>query len=130
MFVGYQTSTSVGASSPYIWAQKYLTNNNISYNSATGIFSIKTPGWYEIQFDTTAGAVGDVNPVLYVNGVASTYAFGAGTSTGSTNLVNVAFSTVVYVVPNLNNSFATIQVVNEGVAVTTESSNIIIKRIG
>lgn len=131
MFVGFQTSTSVGASSPYLWTTKYLTNNNIAYDSTTGIFSIRTPGWYEVSMDTSAAAAaGAITPTLYINGVASTSALGTANSTAITDFRNIKFSTIIYVVPSSTTSFATLQVVNTGVAATTRASNITIKRIG
>jgi hypothetical protein len=130
MYLGYLTNVSVGASSPYIFTTKYITNSNISYNSTTGLFTFRTPGWYKVSFNTSAGGTGNIIPTLYKSGVASTYELAAMTSTGNTNLVNGAFETIIYVAPSTPNNFATLQVINAGVAALTTSATISIERIG
>lgn len=130
MYVGYLTSQTVGASSPYVFTTKYITNNNIRYNSANGVLTFLKPGWYEIQFDTSAGGVGDITPTLVLNGTASTYALADMSSTANAVLVNGAFSTIVYVSPAPNFTFSTLQIVNKGVSAETITANLIVKRIG
>lgn len=130
MFVGNQASTVVAANGTYIWNVKYITNSNISYDTTTGTFTFRIPGYYRIHVDTSGSATGDIKPVLVFNGTASTTALGEASSTGAGDYVNISFDTVQRIVSTNNNNFATLSVINSGVAETVVVSNIVIERIG
>lgn len=130
MFVGNQASTTVAANGAYIWNVKYITNSNISYDTTTGTFTFRVPGYYRIHVDTSGSATGAIKPVLVLNGNASTTALGEATSTGAGNYVNISFDTVQRIVSTNNSNFATLSVINSGVAETVIVSNIVIERIG
>lgn len=135
MYVGYQTGTTVGADAAYVFTTRYLTNNGIAYNSDTGTFTFRVPGWYQISFDTTAASstasAAVIIPTMVINGTASTSALTELVPTSTTDIRNGSFSTVIYVRPIAPGTFATMQIKNTGAgsAVTT-ASNIVITRIG
>lgn len=127
MYVGTQSNVSVGENSPYIFTTKYLTNNNVSYDNKTGVFTIKTPGWYKVHFDTSAGSTSNIIPSLISGN--NTIAYGEAISSAVGNYVNIAFETVLRIVPSDSNSFTKFTIINTGSAATTLTSNIIIERI-
>ena len=129
MYVGSVVNSTIGAGAPYIFTTNKHSNDGISYDAATGTFTFRYAGLYKISFTTSAGGTGNITPTLYKNGVASTYELASMTSTGNTDLVSGAFTTILEVTPALTDSYATIQVLDAGVAATTTIALITIDRI-
>ena len=130
MYVGFLTTGStVGATAPYVFSTKYITNTNIAYNTSTGVFTFREPGWYEVSFDTSGSAAGNITPTMYINNVASNHILGTATTTAG-NDVNISFDSVLYLQPSMPGAYATMQIVNAGVEETVTTANIVIKRIG
>lgn len=131
MYNGFIQSGAVASGANYIFTTSFVTNNNLTYDSSTGIFTITQPGIYDVYFycscANNTAASGLVTPTLVLNGVASTKKLTSATSTGSTNVVSVAMNTPIRVVVQ-NGSTATLAVENAGVAVTVNSGEITIER--
>nr|DAF20244.1 MAG TPA: EMILIN-1-1, C1Q-like domain, Homotrimeric protein [Caudoviricetes sp.] len=131
MFYGTLTAgSSVSAASSYIFNQSLLTNTNLTYNSSTGLFTFRTPGLYKITFSTSGSGTGIITPTLVLSGNISTTALAKMSPTADTDFRSCSFESVVRVNPSNNNTFATMNIINNGaVSQTVSSGDIIIERI-
>lgn len=131
MFYGVLApGSSVAAASSYIFNQSLLTNNNVSYNSSTGLFTFKIPGLYKVSFSTSGSGTGDIIPTLVLSGTPSTTVLTKFTPTALTDFRSASFETIIRVNSTSSNSFATMNIINNGAsAQTVASGDIIIERI-
>jgi hypothetical protein len=121
--------------------QTVAINGNIGFNTIgiqTGTTATRSqsndtiflnrPGFYSIDISTTgapsAGA-GDITVSMYVNGVQYNGATGSSSSTGLTDIVNIAFPAIVQVAPACGCVHVPITFVNEGVAAVF--SNVVVR---
>lgn len=132
MFYGVINSgTTVNAAASYIFNQSMLTNNNVSYNSTTGLFTFRRPGLYRITFNTSGtSAAGNIVPTLVLSGNLSTTALAKMSPTATTDFRSCGFETVIRVDAGPSGTFATMNILNDGnVSETVTSADIIIERI-
>nr|DAH82906.1 MAG TPA: C1q domain protein [Caudoviricetes sp.] len=129
MFVGVLNSgATVATDEPYIWNQTMLTNSNISYNSSTGTITIKNPGYYNIHVDISGNGAGLIKPTLVINNSNSSV-IGSATSAAATD-VNIAFDSVIKVIPGPSGVYVNLSIVNRGAATETiTGGNIVIERV-
>lgn len=130
MYYGYVTNATVAAGGNFVFTTKYKTNTNLTYNSTTGVFTVNTPGVYEIHFDmsgNTTGTSGSLIPTLAVNGVNSAYALAASASSATTDIENLAFNSILRVA--VGTGTTTLTIVNKGVGAQVIASNLIIERV-
>ena len=131
MFYGTLTpGSSVAAAASYVFNQNMMTNNNISYNTTTGLFTFRRAGLYKISFNTSGAGTADVTPTLVLSGNLSTTALAKMTPTAITDFRSCGFESVVRVDSGPSGIFATMNILNDGTsAETVASGDIIIERI-
>lgn len=132
MFYGTLTPAStVNAASSYIFNPVMLTNNNIRYNTTTGLFTFLKAGLYKVSFSTSgSSAAGTVAPTLVLSGNLSTTALCKFTPTAITDFRSGSFETIIRVDNGPSGIFATMNVLNDGtVAQNVTSGDIIIERV-
>ena len=102
---------------------------------ATTSFSIPYAGRYLISFDGVGSAsgttTGSVTAQLFVNGVAKPGAIASATSSGTTDVENINFNTMITVLPScemIDNS-VTLTVVNTGVGTTYANTILTITKL-
>lgn len=132
MFYGVVgNGTTVNAAASYIFNQSMLTNNNVSYDSTTGLFTFRRPGLYRLSFNTSGtSAAGTIVPTLVLSGNLSTTALAKMSPTAITDFRSCGFEAVVRVDAGPSGTFATMSILNNGtVAETVTSAELIIERI-
>ena len=84
---------------------KFDIGNNVGHQSGSGNIVIRSPGFYEVNFDisfTTSEEVTDpVSIQLYANGVAIPDAIITTTVTSTSTYVNCSFNTIIRANPGV-----------------------------
>ena len=111
---------------------RILTGCTATRNGQT--FQLNKPGYYYVTFNADGAAttaVGDIVVVLQNNGVAVPGAIATFTTTVADDATNLAFSTIIRVLPSccaVDNT-ANLTLVNTGVAATYTNVNINITKL-
>lgn len=110
------------------------TGCTVSHPAGSAVFTLNRPGFYYVAVNadiTTSDAAGNVALALQQNGTAIPGAGATAYAAATTNVANLAFSTIVQVRPNccaVSNT-TNIQLVNTGVGSTITNANIVITKL-
>lgn len=102
----------------------------------TTTINLNKPGYYMVQFNgygaaSTAAATGTVEITMYNNGVEVPYASSSNSSTTTTDVEDIGFSTIVRVLPScpsIDNDVA-ITFVNTGTSALFYNTNVVVTKL-
>lgn len=113
---------------------RILTGCTVTHNENSTTFRLNKPGYYYVSFNGTAATAetaGVITVELQNNGVSVPGAEASSYSAAATNIVNLAFSTIVKVPPGcgcVDNSVA-LTFLNAGVEANYENVNVNITKL-
>lgn len=117
-----QASQNIGVNAPINFNSKQKTGCSIELEGTNAV-EIENPGLYLVEFNavgSTQGTAGDIAVQLQKNGVDVLGAIASESSSTTTDIGSISFSTIIDVLPSccsVDNS-VNLSVVNTGVAAT------------
>lgn len=112
---------------------RILTGCTVSHNEGATTFKLNKPGYYYITFNAVAteAAAGNVSVQLRNGDTVIPGAIAIANSTATTDVLNLAFATIIRVPPSccaIDNT-AILTIINNGIAATYDVANINITKL-
>lgn len=123
------SSTALDVDGVLAFTNKNLTGYSIDFTAGATTISLNKPGLYLVEFNATVanqGTTGDVVAQLQKNGVNVVGAVAKATSTSTTDLRTVSFTTIIEVSPSccVVDNDVDLTIVNTGVAANYSNFNV------
>ena len=129
------TDQTIITDSPIVFnTNRVRAGRSITHLPGSSSISLNCPGIYEVHFNGDAaesGTAGDITVQLFVNGVLQPGAEATEDSTATTDIVNMAFTTLVCVTPSIcecGNSVS-LTFVDTGVGAVFSNVEVVVEKI-